>query len=136
VGSIVCMKERIESETLRRDTLERTISTLRRISDLMDNNFGVPGTKIRFGWDSIVGLIPVIGDFLAVSPLGYYLWVAYRFKLGWSVSIRIVLIQGVDFLVGSVPLLGDIFDVGFKSNQRNAKLLLKKLERLKESEPD
>lgn len=110
-----------------REGREATIERLERIAHLMDTAVSIPGTRIRVGWDSLIGLLPGVGDFLSSAPLLYYLWVAHRFKFGPKTWLRLIVNQGIDFLVGSVPLVGDLFDVGFKSNKRNADLLIDKL---------
>ncbi len=123
------LKERSNGDCSRHE-IERVISILDRIAVLMDSAVGVPGTRIRVGWDGLLGLLPGVGDLLTSAPLLYFLWIAFRFKMGTKVWIRLLVNQGIDFIVGSIPLIGDIFDVGFKSNRRNANLLIDELERL------
>jgi hypothetical protein len=108
--------------------IEDTIQRLNRIANLLDAAFPIPGTRIRIGWDSIVGLLPGVGDVITATPLFYYLSVVYQFNLGWTLAVKIILNQLIDVLVGTVPLLGDILDVVFKANIRNAKLLIDALE--------
>ncbi len=108
--------------------IEDTIQRLNRIANLLDAAFPIPGTRIRIGWDSIVGLLPGVGDVITATPLFYYLSVVYQFNLGWALAVKIILNQLIDMLVGAVPLLGDILDVVFKANIRNAKLLIDALE--------
>jgi hypothetical protein len=100
-----------------------SIARVRALARLLDSAVKVPGTNIRFGADSIVGLIPGLGDVAGAVLSGYIVLVAT--KLGASVPVvtRMLLNIGVDTVVGSVPVLGDLFDVGWKSNQRNVALL-------------
>lgn len=110
------------------DDVQTTLRTLDRVARFYDSAFGVPGTKIRVGWDSIFGLIPGVGDFVGVVPLFYYLQVARRYRLGTGVYLRLAANQLIDFVIGTIPLVGDLFDVGFKANLKNAKLLRERLQ--------
>ena len=101
--------------------------TLRKIEILLDEAFPIPGTDIRFGLDGIIGLVPGLGDVLAgllslVIPLA-----------GWMRGIPYVTLArmaanlGLGVLVGSVPIFGDIFDIAWKANRRNYRLLCRHL---------
>lgn len=93
------------------------------IAKLLDNRFKVPGTKIRFGYDAIIGLIPGVGDALSAGVSAYVVIEAIRQRIGiWPVTKMIFNIV-IDFLVGLVPGIDLIFDVAFKANVRNAKIL-------------
>jgi len=96
-----------------------------RIARIMDSRFRVPGTRIRFGFDSIIGLIPGAGDIITAWPTLYYLFLARKMELSSGTMFRMIFNLLVDMLFGSVPLLGDVFDVFFKSNQRNYRILEK-----------
>ena len=101
-------------------------STLRRVESLsriLDSRFRIPVTNVRFGWDSIVGLIPGVGDTLMVLPQLYLVYEARRLGLGKRTLARMLGNILVDWIVGSVPVLGDVFDVAFKSNRRNASIV-------------
>lgn len=93
------------------------------LANRMDRAFRVPFTPIRFGWDSIVGLVPGVGDTLALAPAAYILREAHKMGASKPVLARMAGNVGIDWLVGLVPLVGDIFDVGVKSNIRNVALL-------------
>lgn len=90
----------------------------------LDDGLVVPGTSIRFGADALLGaLLPGVGDGVsAVGSLSLFL-VALRRGVPPAVLGRMVLNVGLDALVGVVPVLGDLFDVGFKSNRRNLELI-------------
>jgi hypothetical protein len=97
--------------------------TLRKLEILLDEAFPIPGTRIRFGLDGIIGLVPVIGDVLAglasiVFPLAG--WIR---GLPYITLVRMVANIGIGVLVGSIPLLGDAFDIAWKANRRNYRLL-------------
>ena len=89
----------------------------------MDSAIRIPGTGIRLGLDSIVGLVPGAGDLVSSVMSGYIVLASARMGVPPAVVARMILNLSVDTLVGTVPLLGDLFDVGFKANIRNAALL-------------
>ena len=104
----------------------RESNDLRRVQILaraLDSAIRIPGTRITFGLDSIIGLIPGAGDLASALMSGYIVLASARLGVPTSVVTRMILNLGVDTLVGSVPLLGDLFDVGFRANLRNASLL-------------
>lgn len=96
---------------------------LNALAKLMDAQFRIPGTNIRFGIDALIGLVPGVGDFAAFLISGYMVSVAINKGASGFVLSRMVLNVVIDTLVGAIPILGDIFDVAFKANQRNMKLL-------------
>jgi hypothetical protein len=99
----------------------------------MDEALAVPGTRLRVGLDSLLGLVPGIGDLAGAAVSGYALLVAARLGAPSPVLLRMLLNIGVDALVGVVPLLGDLFDLGWKANRRNLRLLEQYLERPRET---
>ncbi len=101
----------------------RAVARAELLARRMDSAFRLPMTRIRVGWDSILGLVPGIGDTLALMPLAYHLNTARQLEVPNSTMARMVANSGVDWVIGLVPLIGDVFDVGFKSNLRNAALL-------------
>ena len=94
-----------------------------RLAKLMDSQFAIPGTGIRFGLDSILGLIPGAGDLSTFAVSGYMLWIMAHNGASGFLLARMVLNILVDAVVGVIPILGDIFDVAFKANIRNMKLM-------------
>lgn len=101
------------------------LEALRGISRLLDSQFLLPGTSYRFGLDPILGLIPGIGDL--VSPLFTIgiLWQARDLALPRVVQLRMIFNVAIDTLLGIVPLLGDLFDFAWKSNDMNLAMLEK-----------
>ena len=91
------------------------------LATLMDAQFEVVG--IKFGLDAIVGLVPGVGDTVAMLVALYPIHVARKHGLGRAVVARMAVNVGVDWLAGAVPLLGDLLDVGFKANLANVRLL-------------
>src|SRR4051794_41389101 len=106
---------------------QRDLQNVDRLAQLLDSEFEFAG--IRFGLDAIIGLIPVLGDSIAALIGLYPLYVAQQHKLGLLLRGRMLLNLIIDWLIGLVPFLGDFFDVAFKANIRNAKLLRTALEK-------
>ena len=90
---------------------------------LLDSQFRVPGTNIRFGLDAIIGLIPGLGDISTPVFAALLLLQGVRMRLPLVVQARMVLNAAIDMLVGFVPVVGDLADIGFKANLRNLALL-------------
>ncbi|SNR41941.1 DUF4112 domain-containing protein [Puniceibacterium sediminis] len=105
------------------DSDYRAVARAETLARRMDSAFRVPLTGIRIGWDSILGFIPGIGDTVTLLPLAYHIHTAQRLEVPRKTMARMAVNSGIDWLIGLIPLLGDIFDVGFKSNLRNAALL-------------
>ena len=102
---------------------QRGLKQLGHLAKLMDSQFRIPGTEIRFGLDGIIGLIPGAGDLSTFAVSGYMLWIMAQNGASGYVLARMVLNVLVDSLVGAIPLIGDIFDIAFKANMRNLKLM-------------
>lgn len=102
--------------------VDAELERIEKLVDMLDNWFAIPGTNVRVGLDSIVGLIPGIGD--AVMLLANIHVVERLSALGLPVLVRLRMYANVliDLAVGAIPVLGDIFDVAFKSNVRNLAL--------------
>lgn len=108
---------------------EERLEQVRWLAGLMDDRYVVPGTRVRFGWDSILGLFPGLGD--ALTSIISLLIVHHAWQTGASpfTLARMVANVAADFLLGSIPFAGDLFDVAFKANRRNARLLEQHLKR-------
>jgi hypothetical protein len=102
---------------------DRALAALRKWAVLLDSAFQVPGTRLRFGLDPIVGLLPGAGDLVTGFFSVMILLHSVRLRIPKVVVARMVLNTGLDLLAGAVPLLGDLFDAGFKANLRNMALL-------------
>ena len=99
------------------------IERLRAISRLLDNAFVIPGTRYRFGLDALIGLVPGLGDAVSSVFSGYIILQASRLGASRSVVTRMIANVALDTLVGWIPILGDLFDVAWKSNLKNVALL-------------
>jgi Domain of unknown function (DUF4112) len=99
------------------------MAALRAMQRALDEAFRVPGTRIRFGWDAIVGLIPWAGDLVTAAMAGAIITHAHRVRVPKVVQARMLLNVAIDLLVGLVPFAGDVADVFWKSNTKNMALL-------------
>lgn len=95
------------------------------ITRLMDSKFRLPGTNFRFGLDPILGLLPVIGDFTSFAISGGLILYMVKFGASRKVLILMVLNIFLDATIGSIPVIGHIFDFYYKANTRNINLLRK-----------
>jgi len=96
---------------------------------LLDNSIPLPGTGRRFGIDAIIGFVPVVGDLVSGGIGLFVIWRASRMGLPRVVVARMLANSAIDFVVGSVPVLGDAFDLWFKANTRNLGIMRRHLER-------
>jgi hypothetical protein len=108
------------------------ISVRRRIEGmekLLENSFTVPGVNYRVGLDSVVGLVPVVGDFVAAAMGMYLVWEARNLGMPkwqlWRMSGNVAL----DTAVGAIPVVGDAIDFVFRSNSRNLKIVKRHLDK-------
>lgn len=99
---------------------------LKRLDNLaawLDDRFRIPGTGIRFGVDALVGLVPYAGDVSSFLVSGILFHTMWRRGAGVLLMLRMMGNLMLDALVGTIPLIGDLFDFGFKANRRNVDLL-------------
>ncbi len=101
----------------------KNLAHIDRLAKLMDNQFTIPGTSIRFGLDSLLGIIPGAGDISTFAVSGYMLWIMAQNGASGFLLARMILNVLIDAIVGVVPIIGDIFDIAFKANIRNMKLM-------------
>ncbi len=98
------------------------------LAHLLDDCFQIPGTRIRFGLDGIVGLIPAIGDVLAGLASCILIFAAWVRGVPYVTLARMAANLALDVVVGAIPFLGDAFDIAWKANRRNYKLLIRHIE--------
>lgn len=94
-----------------------------RLARLLDARYRVPGTSVTFGWDAILGLVPGVGDWLTSVPALWFMGRALLAGAPFTVILRMAGYALVDLAFGIVPVLGDLFDVFWKSNVKSARLL-------------
>jgi hypothetical protein len=99
------------------------LDELRRWAVLLDSQFKVPGTNVRFGLDAIIGIVPGLGDLVAPVFTVILLGTGLKMRVPAVVLARMVLNAGIDMLLGLVPIAGDIGDVFWKADLRNMALL-------------
>jgi hypothetical protein len=93
------------------------------VARLMDSQFQIPGTRLRFGLDPIIGLVPFLGDISTFAVSSALVLTMARHGASRHLVIRMVVNIILDLVIGSIPLLGAIFDFAFKANERNVRLL-------------
>ncbi len=99
------------------------LQELERLAHRLDRQFRIPGTSVRFGWDSLLGLVPGLGDVATIGPAAYLLYRGRAMGARKRTLARMAANSGVDLVIGAIPLVGDLFDVLFKANIRNIDLL-------------
>jgi hypothetical protein len=111
------------------DTAERlaTLNRIRKLSRLMDTSIRIPGIGFRFGLDPIIGLIPGAGDLISTGFSAYIIYLAARFNIPRQDLKQMIFNVALEAAVGTVPLVGDLFDAFYKSNIRNLAILEKHL---------
>jgi hypothetical protein len=100
------------------------LKRLTRIARIMDTAIGIPGTRFKFGADAIIGLIPGGGDLVGLAISAYTLMLASQIGAPKPLLVKMAANIAIDTGLGSIPVLGDIFDMYFKSNSRNLKMLM------------
>ena len=117
------------SKTERHD--DERLAALDDLAHLLDSRWRIPGTGIRFGIDAVAGLLPGIGDAATGLVSAYIVLHGVRHRVPGHVIARMIGNVALDTVVGSVPIVGSLFDVFFKANNRNVRLLRRHLERVK-----
>lgn len=110
-------------------TREQRLARLEAIAKLLDIAFVLPGTSIRYGIDGLIGLIPVVGDIITTAISLWLVREARALGAPWHVTARMLGNVAVDGVVGMVPFAGDAFDVMFRANMRNVRLLRRWLDK-------
>jgi len=104
-------------------TLESKVEAIESLARLMDSQFNVPGLPAPLGLDTIIGLIPGIGDTIGLGVSGYIIAQGAKLGLPKRNLTGMAFNVGIDWLIGTIPLIGDIFDWGWKANNRNAAII-------------
>jgi hypothetical protein len=94
-----------------------------RLSRLLDEWMRIPGTSYRVGLDSLIGLVPGVGDAAGAFLSSYILYEAIKLGVPTSTLIRMVGNIALETVVGSIPLVGDVFDMAWKANKKNVALI-------------
>ena len=112
-----------------RERAERLFSdpNLDLFAHLLDDAFRIPGTRIRLGLDGLIGLIPGLGDVLAGIASFVLIFAAWVRGVPYVTLVRMMINLALDVLIGAIPLFGDIFDIAWKANRRNYRLMTRHL---------
>ncbi|WP_404339110.1 DUF4112 domain-containing protein [Pseudoalteromonas mariniglutinosa] len=106
---------------------QATLKRLEKFSRFTDSSIRIPFTHFKLGAESLIGILPVVGDLAGLLLSSYVLFEAQRLGVGWGIKLRIIINMLIDFFAGLLPIIGDIFDVYFKANTRNTRLLARHL---------
>jgi len=99
------------------------LTLLNSLTEILDNRFRIPGTDIRFGLDFLIGLVPYAGDIISFLLSGGLVLAMVRHGASGMVVAKMLGNIVLDTTVGSIPIIGDLFDLQYKSNRRNYLLL-------------
>jgi hypothetical protein len=116
-------------DALRPGSRRERVARLDALARLLDTAFILPGTNIRFGIDALIGLVPGIGDAITTAMSLWIVHEAHQLGVPKHVIARMLGNVALDSVVGAVPLIGDAFDVMWRSNRRNMRLLQDWLDR-------
>jgi hypothetical protein len=105
------------------DRSDPEIEWIEQLAKWLDSRFLIPGTNIRFGIDPLMSLFPVIGDLMTYAISGIMIYSMHNKGASRKVVIKMILNSTLDALIGSIPLVGTVFDIFYRSNDRNVKLL-------------
>ena len=116
--------------------VRRTLHRLDRYAEWLDAKYHIPGTPIRIGVDGLIGLIPGVGDAAGALLSSVVVVEAVKARAGATVVTRMLGNIGLELVVGLVPIVGDSFDILFRSNQRNVRLLRNHMEKRLAPKPE
>src|SRR5690349_4273208 len=105
-----------------------TDEALDHLATLLDDAFQIPGTRIRFGLDSLIGLVPGLGDIVTGLMSMFIVYVGWQRGIPKVTQARMLMNIIIDTAVGAVPIFGDAFDVAWKANRMNMRLLKRAME--------
>jgi hypothetical protein len=108
-----------------KEILEERLVRLKQLTENLDESFTIPGTNVKFGIDALIGLIPGGGDIIGGLFSLYILRTAIKMKLPKKAVLSIIFNITLDTTIGIVPIVGDIFDIFWKSNKRNMRIIEK-----------
>ncbi|MDG5776599.1 DUF4112 domain-containing protein [Haloarculaceae archaeon H-GB2-1] len=108
---------------------DHALERVRTVSTLLDDAVRVPGTNLRFGLDPLLSLLPWVGDVASAAVSLYIVAEAVRMGAPASLLLRMVLLVAVDVVLGSIPLIGPLFDAVWKANSWNVSMLESHVER-------
>ncbi len=108
---------------------EDSFARIEMLAKALDSAVRIPGTNVVMGIDAVLGLVPVIGDAISAMIASYIIWEARRLGAPRWLIARMAMNTTLDTIVGSIPVVGDVFDVAYKSNLKNVALLKRHAEK-------
>ena len=102
---------------------EEKLLRLKLLSERLDNSIKIPGTNQKIGIDAIVGIIPILGDFIGAIFSTYILYSGIKMGVSSKIVKKMATNIAIEFIIGSLPIIGDIFDALWKANKRNVELI-------------
>jgi hypothetical protein len=105
------------------DRRDSDMEWIEQLAKWLDSRFLIPGTNIRFGIDPLMSLFPIIGDLMTYAVSGMMIYTMHNKGASRKVVIKMILNSTLDAVIGSVPLVGTVFDIFYRANDRNVKLL-------------
>jgi len=125
---LISDKETLEWSASATNAANKSKQDLERLAHWLDSVFEIPGIRLRFGVDALLGLLPGVGDTASALASIYILQAATKFGVSRVTLARMTLNIGIDLMVGAIPIIGDLFDVYWKANRKNVELLRRHLE--------
>lgn len=105
------------------ESSQPSLGWIESMARFLDSRFTIPGTKIKFGFDPILSLFPVFGDLFTFLISGMLIYKMQQQGASREVVIKMILNSTLDAIIGAIPLVGTVFDVFYRSNDRNIRLL-------------
>ena len=102
---------------------EEKLLRLKLLSERLDNSIKIPGTNQKIGIDAIIGIIPILGDFIGAIFSTYILYSGIKMGVSSKIVKKMAANIAIEFIIGSIPIIGDIFDALWKANKRNVELI-------------
>lgn len=108
----------------RKMTGQHRMQRMQKLADWLDRRWDIPGTGWKIGLDGMLGFIPGIGDTIGAALSSWIIYESHQLGVPWWLKMRMAGNMFVDWLVGTIPFVGDVFDIGWKANERNMRLLM------------
>lgn len=113
----------MESQSAEQQSHHQELAWIDTAAGILDNRFRIPGTNIRFGIDFLIGIIPYVGDVVSFAISGLLVIVMARRGASGMALVKMVGNVWIDGAIGAIPLLGDLFDLRYRANLRNLRLM-------------
>jgi hypothetical protein len=104
---------------------EEKLLRLKLLSERLDDSIKIPGTNQKIGIDAIVGIIPILGDFIGIIFSTYIMYSGIKMGVSSKIVKKMATNIAIDLIIGLIPIIGDVFDALWKANKRNVELIEK-----------